>query len=381
MEGDAVVHDAPRARIRELHALEGHRGRERCLLGGGRALGDHRPRAQNVEDAARGGGPEHAGVEQHAQLAERPEHLDAEHQNDQQGGEVHRAGAHAPRPQGERGHRADRHAGVGDPAAHRVGAKEPHGALEEIVALFLEQPRALAALAERFQRREALEGVEQLGAKRRVGAAARVAGGAIPPVPQGGRDERDERGAHQHNGHWQVDERDEREDEDRGGYRDDELRQELAEVHLELLDAFHHRRRDGPGALMREVRGPEAHEVVVEPLAESRLHAERGVVRDHRARVFDERPRGDHGDDGGDREQERRQPGAGEHAREEPTEQREPCNAEHDADEPEGRGHDDARPQAGREAEEFAIEVHLRASAAIPGSARGSPPSRPASGS
>src|SRR5207244_3481446 len=193
------------------------------------------------------------------------------------------------------------------------------------------------------------------------------ASAATAPVPQGGRDERDERGAHQHNGHWQVDERDEREDEDRGGYRDDELRQELAEVHLELLDAFHHRRRDGPGALMREVRGPEAHEVVVEPLAESRLHAERGVVRDHRARVFDERPRGDHGDDGGDREQERRQPGAGEHAREEPTEQREPCNAEHDADEPEGRGHDDARPQAGREAEEFAIEVHLSASAAIPG--------------
>src|SRR5438046_7800813 len=87
-----------------------------------------------------------------------------------------------------------------------------HRAPEQLLALLLEQPRALTTLAERLQRRQALQRVEQLGAERRVGAVASVAGGAIATVPERRCDQRDERGAHQHRGHRQVDEGNEGED-------------------------------------------------------------------------------------------------------------------------------------------------------------------------
>src|SRR5437870_5765542 len=90
-------------------------------------------------------------------------------------------------------------------------------------------------------------------------------------------------------------------------------------------------------------------------------NAERGVVRDHRARVLDERASGDHGRDGGDRQREVGEPGAGEDAGEEPAEQREPRDAQHDADQAERRRGDDARAQADGEVQELAIEVHASA--------------------
>jgi hypothetical protein len=188
---------------------------------------------------------------------------------------------------------------------------------------------------------------------------ASVAGGAVSPVPQRGHDERDQGGAHQHRGHRQVDEGDEGEDEDRRGHGHDELGQELAEVDLELLHAFHHRGGHGSGALVREVGGPEAHEMVVQPPAEPGLHAERGVVRDHRAGVLDQGPGGDHEGDGGDGEGQGRQAGARQHAGQEPAEQREPGDSEHDAHQAERGGHDDARAKSEREAEEGAVEVHV----------------------
>ena len=101
------------------------------------------------------------------------------------------------------------------------------------------------------------------------------------PMPGAGRDERDEGGDEEDERDRQIHERHEGEDEHGRERRDEELRDVLAEVHLELLDALDHRQDHVARARPREVGGAERGDVVVERLPEPRLHARRRVVGDH----------------------------------------------------------------------------------------------------
>ena len=228
--------DAPRTGIGKRDGLERHAGVPG--LGAGRAVADDGRGVQNREDAAGGGRPEHALVEERAQLAQRPEHFDPQHQDHEQRRQRHRAGGDAPGAEGERQRGADRDPGVGDTARQRVAAEHPHRAREQGVGALAELAGARAALAERLERRQALHGVKEVGAERRVRPAARHAGLPIVAVPERGRQHDDDRRHQQDERDGQIHERDEREDEQRGQRGHEELRQVLTEVHLELLNAL-----------------------------------------------------------------------------------------------------------------------------------------------
>ena len=68
----------------------------------------------------------------------------------------------------------------------------------------------------------------------------------------------------------EVEEGEQHEDDQRGDEGDQELRQVLAEVSLELLDPVDHRDHDRAGTLEPEVGGAERHHLCVEPLAQPR---------------------------------------------------------------------------------------------------------------
>ena len=74
----------------------------------------------------------------------------------------------------ERGGRAAGDRAVGDAAGQRVGAQHPHGAAEEIARLDLEPVGARLALAEGLERGQALDRIEELGGKARIGALAEL---------------------------------------------------------------------------------------------------------------------------------------------------------------------------------------------------------------
>jgi hypothetical protein len=106
-------------------------------------------------------------------------------------------------------------------------------------------------------------------------------------VPEGRRDQRHQRGREQDQRDGQVHEGDEGEDERRRQGGDGELRQVLAEVDLELLDAFHHREDDVAGAGAGEVGGAQRNDALVDGPAERLLHARGGAVRGHGAPVVE----------------------------------------------------------------------------------------------
>ncbi len=70
-------------------------------------------------------------------------------------------------------------------------------------------------------------------------------------MPGGGRDERDQGGGQEHERDRQIDEGDAGEDQERREGGDCELRQVLAEVDLELLDALDHGEDHVAGARLR----------------------------------------------------------------------------------------------------------------------------------
>src|SRR4030095_255210 len=125
-------------------------------------------------------------------------------------------------------------------------------------------PAPRAALAEGFERAEPLDGVQQLGAEAAVRAIAREAARGLAAVPYHGRDQREERGRQEDQGNAQIEERDRGEDERRREESHEELREILAEVHLELLHRLDQGQRDVAGATLSDVRGAERDHVAVE---------------------------------------------------------------------------------------------------------------------
>ena len=194
-----------------------------------------------------------------------------------------------------------------------------------------------------------------------VGLLAGEARPAVLPVPQGRRDQRHEGGGEQHQRDREIHEGNEGEDEDRGEGGDDELGKVLAEVDLELLDAFDHREDDVPGASPGEVRGAQRGDALVDGLAQGALHARRRAVRRHRAPVVERAAKDDGGGREGDKRQQRAERPAGDHVGEEPAEEGQARDADADGEEADQRGARDAQPHAAREGPQATIEIDCRA--------------------
>ena len=307
-EAQAVVRRPPPARIRKAHGLErdGRFEPRRVRRGGGRTVAHQGLGVEDPEDALRGGDAEHALVQQRAQLAQRPEDLDAEHEHDDERGEIHLPRAHSIGAPAEGHRRADRDARIRDAPGQRVGPQHAHGALEERLALGLQQLAARRALPVRLERAEPLDGIEELRAEGGIGPRALHAPRPVHAMPGAGRDERDEGGDEEDERDRQIHEGHEGEDEDGRERRDEELRDVLAEVDLELLDALDHRQDHVARARPREVGGAERGDVVVERLPEPRLHARRRVVGDHVPVEIEHAPQHDGG--GGERGRHARAP-------------------------------------------------------------------------
>ena len=133
--------------------------------------------------------------------------------------------------------------------------------------LLLQPVGARGALAEGLERGEALDRIEELGGEGGIGllAAARI--GDVVAVPQRRCEQRDEGEAEQHDRHRPVDEGDGAEDQDRRQQRDQELRQEHAEIGFELLDPVDQRQRQRAGTLARHRARPQRGDPVIQRAA------------------------------------------------------------------------------------------------------------------
>ena len=185
-------------------------------------------------------------------------------------------------------------------------------------------------MPESLERREPLDRVQELRGKAGIGflAAERVRG--LAPVPKRGREERHQREAHHDRGYGQIDERHSREDQQRRQQRDQELRQELAEIGLELLHAIDQRECDRARALRADGRRTQRRDLVIDPAAEPLLHARGGLVRDHGAPMLEDRAERDHHGDTRDGQRQRAEIASLEDLADQPAKQTQPRHAESD---------------------------------------------------
>ena len=160
--------------------------------GGNRAgpVADGRPHRKEGKHPTGGRKAQHALVEQHAEVTERTKHLDAHHEDDEQCLEGHGPRSDAMHAPAEGDGRPECDAYVGDAPGQRVRPEDAHGRPEQLAAPLCQERRAGGALAERLQRAEPLEGVEELRPEGAVGPLAREAPSAVPPVPEARREER-----------------------------------------------------------------------------------------------------------------------------------------------------------------------------------------------
>ena len=167
----------------------------------------------------------------------------------EQGGERQGAGLDPRGAVDQRRRRAAGDRAVGDAARQRVGAQHPHGAAEEVARLDLELVGARLALAEGLQGRQPLDRIEELGGEGGIGSLPELRVADVELVPQRRARTAPPGEAQHHQRHRQVDEGHDGEDQHRREQGDQELRQELAEIGLELLDAVDHGERQRARAL------------------------------------------------------------------------------------------------------------------------------------
>jgi len=189
-------------------------------------------------------------------------------------------------------------------------------------------------------------------------------------MPERGEEEGGHRGGQDHPGQRQVDRGHDREDQERGEGGDEELREVLAEVDLELLHALDDREDDVAGARLGEVRRAERGDLRVEPPAQPRLDARRGVVGHHRSAVLEDAAQGDEGRDAGHRPGQAPERVAREQTAQHPAEQRQPRGAHEHREEPGQGGARDAAAHAPGERPEPGVEVHQARARSRPATAR-----------
>ena len=362
-EREPAVRGAASAGVGERHVVELHHRRERAVELDRRRRRLHlRVRVQHREDVVRGGAAHHAVVQQRAEIALGAEHLDAHHQDDEQHVEAHLAVHHPPGPEREHRGAPHRDAGVGEAPGERVGREHPHRAPEDLVRALGQQPAALGALPERLQRRETLHRVQELRREPRYAfdrrmllfasqrwntAGANRVNIANANIRAATGKSRNASSTRTTMGVMQGDQ---------------ELRQVLAEVGLELLDPVDHGDHDRAGALQPEVGGAERRHPGVEPLAQLELHHRRGTVGDHGAGVLQPAAEHHHRRHQRERHHELRERVPGEDPREQPPEQGEPPDPDQRREHPHRHRGGDPQSHAVRELPEAGVEEHGRCS-------------------
>ena len=223
-----------------------------------------------------------------------------------------------------------------------------------------EEAPSRAALAEGLERRQPLHGVQKLGAVGRIGRLPRLRRPHVPMVEGHGCHQGEQGEAEEDPGEWQVEEGGEGEDAEGRDRGDEELRQVLAEVGLQLLDAVDHAEQHFARALAAELAGAQGRDLVEEPRTDLVLHEGGGVVRRHGAPVLEHAARqhgGGHGDDGQDQVAEAL---ALKDPPQQPAEQREPRDPDRRREQAEHNRARDAQPQALGELPQPGVEIHAR---------------------
>ncbi len=344
LEAQAFVGGAATARIGEAHVLESDARAQRADGADARFLGDDGARIQQMEDRLRRGLRHHAVVHQRAHVAERPEDFDAQHQNHDQRREAHLAVGHPEGAERQGRRRPHRDPRVGDPARQRIGRQHPHGGAEQVVGLRLQGLGARAALPEGLQGREPLDGIEEFCGEGLVGARAAQTVVLVPGMENLRRDQRHQgRGQHDQR-HRQIEENHDAEDQERRERRDDQLRQVLAEINLQLLDPVDHRQNGVAGTLQPEMRRAQLRDLVEDHRAQMHLHPGGGVVRHHGTQILEPAARHHDGGDAGEGQDQRVERNALEDLRDQPAEEGQPRDAEQHRQNADGDRAEDPRP-------------------------------------
>ncbi len=113
-----------------------------------------------------------------------------------------------------------------------------------------------------------------------------MGGAAVPAVKGGRRDQGKDGETEQRAGERQIEKGDKGEDAERRQRGNAELRQILAEIGLELLDAIDQCEERGASALAPEMGRPESNHMFVEALAQGHLDGSGGAVRGHGPAIF-----------------------------------------------------------------------------------------------
>ena len=143
-------------------------------------------------------------------------------------------------------------------------------------------------MAERLERDQALERIEEFGAEGAIGLLPRDGIAAVHPVPGRGRDERDQRRDQKDRRDGQIEPGQEEEDQNGRESRHEELRQVLAEIGFKLFDALDHGEHHVARALAPEMGRAQRDHLVIDRLAQIDLDQSRGVVSQSGAQIFEQ---------------------------------------------------------------------------------------------
>ena len=292
-ERQVGVGGAAAAWIREADIFERDTGGQ--VFGAGGAGGGTDRHFQQGVDAGGGGLAVKAGMQDAAQVAQRAENFGAGHEDDQQRLQAHVPVVHAVGAVGQSRGRSQGGAEVRQAPCGDAQGEDPEGGVRQRPRFIRQHAAVGAALPESFQRRQALDGVQEFLAEAFEGALAGAGCHGGFAVDGDGQDQGEQRGSEHDGGDGDIPPRDEDEDRDGGAQRDRQLRNVLAEEGLQLLDPVDHGQHDAAGPFGAEPRRAEGEDFVVELAAQIDLDDGRGAVRDHRARVVEPCPRQDRG--------------------------------------------------------------------------------------
>ena len=177
-------------------------------------------------------------------------------------------------------------------------------------------------------------------------------------MPQAGREQRHQGEAQHDQRDRQVDEGHDAEDQHGREQGDQELRQELAEIGLELLDAVDHGKRERARALAADRAGPQRGDAVVERAAERLLHPRRRLVRHHGAPMLGGAAQHHDQGDQQHRRHELAERAAGEDLADQPAQQAQAGDAQPDGNKADGDGAGDPPAHALGEDQKTRFDVH-----------------------
>jgi hypothetical protein len=293
--------------------------------------------------------PDHALVQHTAQVPQRPEYFGTRHQYNEQCLHRHGAMLNPPGAHRQRRRRPQRRAEVGEEPGQQPQRQDPERAVGQAAGAPGQPLGKGGALAERLQRGQPLQGIEELLAERLERRRPGDRGPLVGVVHHHRQRQRGGCRCQQHGRGRHVPPGQHGEDHHGGAGGNGQLRQIGAEECLQLLHPVDHRQHDPAGALRPEPGRAKLGDPIEQPCPQHRLHPPGGRLRQHGAAVVQPRPQ-PHANRRFDRGQgnlPRRR--AGERQRQHPRQADEPQDAECHRHQPEPRRGRDPPPQPRRQ--------------------------------